>query len=51
MTIVIYHNRDYGTSRNVLAIIESAGHEPTVIDYLKPAERVLNCSGSSQRPT
>ncbi len=35
MTIVIHHNPDCGTSRNVLAIIEKAGYTPTVIEYLK----------------
>ena len=34
MTIVIHHNPDCGTSRNVLAIITAAGHNPTVIPYL-----------------
>ncbi len=34
MTIVIHHNPDCGTSRNVLAIIRAAGVEPLVIDYL-----------------
>jgi arsenate reductase len=33
--IVIYHNPECGTSRNVLAIIEAAGYAPTVIEYLK----------------
>ena len=33
--IVIYHNPECGTSRNVLAIIEAAGYTPTVIEYLK----------------
>lgn len=33
--IVIHHNPDCGTSRNVLAIIESSGAAPVVIDYLK----------------
>jgi arsenate reductase len=33
--IVIYHNPDCGTSRNVLSIIEAAGYTPTVIEYLK----------------
>lgn len=32
--IVIHHNLDCGTSRNVLAIIRAAGYEPIVIDYL-----------------
>ena len=31
--IVIHHNPDCGTSRNVLSIIEAAGYSPTVIDY------------------
>ena len=35
MDIVIHHNPDCGTSRNVLAIIEAAGYAPTVIEYLK----------------
>lgn len=35
MDIVIYHNSECGTSRNVLAIIEAAGYTPTVIEYLK----------------
>ncbi|MEL8055117.1 MAG: arsenate reductase (glutaredoxin) [Pseudomonadota bacterium] len=32
--IVIYHNPDCGTSRNVLAIIEASGATPVIIDYL-----------------
>lgn len=35
MDVVVYHNPDCGTSRNVLAIIEAAGYRPTVIEYLK----------------
>ena len=34
MDIVIHHNPECGTSRNVLAIIEAAGYRPTVIEYL-----------------
>ncbi|WP_430402135.1 arsenate reductase family protein [Hyphomonas sp.] len=33
--IVIHHNSDCGTSRNVLAIIKASGAEPVVIEYLK----------------
>nr|WP_321442253.1 arsenate reductase (glutaredoxin) [uncultured Hyphomonas sp.] len=33
--IIIHHNPDCGTSRNVLAIIEASGETPTVIEYLK----------------
>ncbi|MDP4593486.1 MAG: arsenate reductase (glutaredoxin) [Beijerinckiaceae bacterium] len=35
MTIVIYHNPQCGTSRNVLDIIRATGEEPVVIEYLK----------------
>ncbi|MGF1622746.1 MAG: arsenate reductase (glutaredoxin) [Rhodomicrobiaceae bacterium] len=35
MNIVIHHNPECGTSRNVLAIINAAGHEPTIIEYLQ----------------
>ncbi|MWB77237.1 arsenate reductase (glutaredoxin) [Pseudooceanicola sp. 216_PA32_1] len=34
MTIVIHHNPDCGTSRNVLEIIRKSGTEPVIIDYL-----------------
>jgi arsenate reductase (glutaredoxin) len=33
--VVIYHNSDCGTSRNVLAIMTAAGYMPTVIEYLQ----------------
>ncbi|KCZ98660.1 arsenate reductase [Hyphomonas polymorpha PS728] len=32
--IVIHHNPDCGTSRNVLAIIEASGETPVVVEYL-----------------
>jgi arsenate reductase-like glutaredoxin family protein len=35
MQPVIYHNPDCGTSRNVLAVIQAAGYEPEIIEYLK----------------
>lgn len=34
MSIVIYHNPECGTSRNVLTIIKDAGYHPAVIEYL-----------------
>ncbi len=41
MDIVIYHNPDCGTSRNVLALIRNAGVEPAIIEYLKtPPSRI-----------
>ena len=33
MSIVIYHNPDCGTSRNVLALIEASGETPVAIEY------------------
>ncbi|MEL6170282.1 MAG: arsenate reductase (glutaredoxin) [Pseudomonadota bacterium] len=35
MAVVIHHNPDCGTSRNVLAIIRDAGYAPEVIEYLQ----------------
>lgn len=35
MKIVIHHNPDCGTSRNVLEIIRAAGYEPEIVEYLK----------------
>ena len=35
MTVVIHHNPDCGTSRNVLAIIEASGETPVVVEYLQ----------------
>ena len=35
MNVVIHHNPECGTSRNTLAILEAAGCEPTIIEYLK----------------
>ena len=40
--IIIYHNPECGTSRNVLGLIRNAGIEPHVVEYLKtPPSRVL----------
>jgi arsenate reductase len=33
--VVIHHNPECGTSRNVLEIIRAAGYEPVVINYLE----------------
>lgn len=33
--IVIHHNPDCGTSRNVLQIILDAGYTPVIVEYLK----------------
>ena len=33
--VTIYHNPACGTSRDTLARIRAAGHEPTVVEYLK----------------
>ena len=40
--VIIYHNPDCGTSRNVLGLIRNAGIEPHVVEYLKtPPSRAL----------
>lgn len=40
--VIIYHNPECGTSRNVLAMIRNAGIEPHVIEYLKtPPSRAM----------
>ncbi|MCH9807217.1 MAG: arsenate reductase (glutaredoxin) [Alphaproteobacteria bacterium] len=40
MTPTIYHNPKCGTSRNTLAMLEKAGLEPAVVEYLKtPLDR------------
>jgi len=35
VTVTIYHNPNCGTSRNTLQAIRDAGHEPTVVEYLR----------------
>lgn len=35
MDIVIHHNPNCGTSRNVLNLIRDAGYDPVVIEYLE----------------
>ncbi|NYT39620.1 arsenate reductase (glutaredoxin) [Sphingomonas sp. R-74633] len=40
--VIIYHNPDCGTSRNVLALIRNSGVEPHIVEYLKtPPARAL----------
>ncbi|WP_431468939.1 arsenate reductase (glutaredoxin) [Sphingosinithalassobacter sp. LHW66-3] len=40
--VIVYHNPECGTSRNVLAMIRNAGIEPHVVEYLKtPPSRAL----------
>ena len=34
--VTIFHNPACGTSRNTLALIQHAGIQPRVVDYLKP---------------
>jgi arsenate reductase len=37
--ITIFHNPNCGTSRDTLAAIREAGHEPEVVEYLKTGWR------------
>lgn len=43
MDVIIYHNPDCGTSRNVLGLIRNADIEPHIVEYLKtpPSRRLL----------
>jgi arsenate reductase (glutaredoxin) len=34
VSVVIYHNGECGTSRNVLSALQAAGYSPVVVDYL-----------------
>jgi arsenate reductase (glutaredoxin) len=35
MNVVIHHNPECGTSRNVVALVAACGYSPTLIEYLK----------------
>ena len=35
MTVVVFHNPECGTSRNVVEYIRNSGEEPVIIEYLK----------------
>lgn len=45
MAVVIYHNPECGTSRNVLAMIRASGEEPTVIEYLQTGWTIAQLQG------
>ncbi|HWU49193.1 MAG TPA: arsenate reductase (glutaredoxin) [Asticcacaulis sp.] len=55
MTLIIYHNPDCGTSRNVLAVIEAAGYRPQIVEYLKTGwtrdvlQNLLDAAGLTPR--
>lgn len=55
MSITIFHNPNCGTSRNTLAALREAGHEPAVVEYLKAGwtrpqlEALLRKMGASPR--
>jgi arsenate reductase (glutaredoxin) len=35
MNVVIHHNPDCGTSRNVVALVEACGDAPTLVEYME----------------
>lgn len=53
--ITVYHNPNCGTSRNTLAAIREAGHEPKVVEYLKAGwtkpqlKEILKALGAAPR--
>jgi arsenate reductase len=49
MTITIYHNPRCQTSRNVLAYLREAGHEPRIIEYLKTPPSRFELKGLVKR--
>jgi arsenate reductase len=49
MDVTIFHNPACGTSRNVLQAIRDAGHDPTVVEYLKVGWRRDQLAGLLQR--
>ena len=55
MNIVIFHNPNCGTSRNVVQIVKDAGFSPTVVEYLdtgwtKPQLQALFATAGLERP-
>ena len=54
-SVTIYHNPACGTSRNVVAAVREAGHEPRVVEYLKAGwdraelKRLLETAGLTPR--
>lgn len=49
--IAIFHNPACGTSRNALAMIQAAGYEPAVVEYLEAGwsrEQLLHLLGEMQ---
>jgi arsenate reductase len=53
--ITIYHNPTCGTSRNTLGMIQAAGYEPVVVDYVSAGwtsellEQLLTSTGLTPR--
>lgn len=43
--IIVFHNPNCGTSRNVLAAIRDAGKEPKVVEYLKTGWTIAQLKG------
>ncbi|MGH7024714.1 MAG: arsenate reductase (glutaredoxin) [Caulobacteraceae bacterium] len=43
--VTIFHNPNCGTSRNALAAIRAAGHEPKVVEYLKAGWTIPQLKG------
>ena len=47
--VTIFHNPACGTSRNVVAFVQAAGHEPNVVEYLKAGWTADQLRDLSQR--
>ncbi len=52
--VVIHHNPECGTSRNVVDIVSAAGYQPTIVNYLETGwsrpQLLALFAGASLRP-
>jgi len=52
--VVIHHNPECGTSRNVIDIVSAAGYQPTIVNYLETGwsrpQLLALFAGASLRP-
>lgn len=52
--VVIHHNPECGTSRNVIDIVSAAGYQPTIVNYLETGwsrpQLLTLFAGASLRP-
>lgn len=47
--VTVFHNSKCGTSRNVIGMVEAAGYQPTVVEYLKTGWTIDQLKGLLDR--